>query len=192
MLEVEQKYRVIDATDLSQRLEKCGAQSGPVERHADTYYRHPCRDFVQTGEAFRIRRLNDVASITYKGKKLAVGGETLKAREEIEWCLAPEDAHGSKMEHLLAALGFEAVATVAKTRISHHWPEGHELSEMTVTLDDVNQVGSFAEIEQLVDESADDAVTQAADHIERLASRLGLNDRIGESYLELLLQKLEQ
>ncbi|MEL6105471.1 MAG: class IV adenylate cyclase [Planctomycetota bacterium] len=192
MLEVERKFRVSEATDLTRRLREAGAQPGPIECHGDTYYRHPCRDFVRTGEAFRVRRINDVASVTYKGPKLAVDDEALKAREEIEWCLAPEDADGNKMERLLVSLGFEAVTTVRKNRISHRWTEGHEWAAVTVTLDDVEQVGSFAEIELLVDDSEADALTHAAEQIERLAGQLDLRDRIRESYLELLLAQLGQ
>ena len=191
MLEVEQKYRVVDTSDFARRLSSVGAQPSPAESHADTYYRHPCRNFVETGEAFRVRRINDVAFVTYKGKKLAVGDDTLKAREEIEWCLAPEDAEGVKMESLLIALGFESVTTVRKRRVSFRWPEDHANADTTVTLDEVDQVGSFAEIEQLVDDAAAESMDRTAAEIAALATQLGLTDRVKESYLEMLLNALE-
>ncbi len=71
MFEVEQKYRVDDVSDLQSRLDQRGASRGDLEQHSDTYYNHPNRDFSQTGEAFRIRRINGIPLITYKGAKLA-------------------------------------------------------------------------------------------------------------------------
>ena len=189
MLEIEQKFQVTHVEAFQSRLGDSGAQAGSLERHADTYYRHPCRDFVQTGEAFRVRRLNEIAYVTYKGKKVAVSDETLKAREEIEWCLAPADADGLQMERLLTALGFEAVTTVRKQRVSYHWPEAHEYAGVTVTYDKVDEVGSFAEIERLVESSEHQTVGKAASQIASLAERLGLVDRVKASYLELLLTK---
>ncbi|MEO1529159.1 MAG: class IV adenylate cyclase [Planctomycetota bacterium] len=188
MLEVEQKYRVSDSDELADRLIEIGATAGTAEQHADTYYRHPCRDFVQTGEAFRVRRINEVASVTYKGPKLNVADETLKAREEIEWCLAPGDSDGTQMERLLVALGFEAVTTVAKQRVSYRWPDNHDSASFTVTIDCVEKVGTFAEIEQLVETS--DGLDSAATEIATLANQLNLSQRVRESYLELLLNVL--
>ncbi|MCO8122700.1 class IV adenylate cyclase [Stieleria sp. TO1_6] len=191
MLEVEQKYELDDQPRLRGQLAAIGAIAGTTERHRDTYFQHPSRDFVQTSEALRIREIDSIASVTYKGPKLAVGDSTLKARKEIEWCLAPGDANGCQMHELLVALGFREVATVRKERQSFHWPAGNrELAAFTLTIDLVDQVGLFSEIELLVPEAdaADGNVDQAGERIAALAARLSLTRPVRESYLELLLR----
>ena len=191
MLEVETKYELADKDDLVKRLDEMGAVGGDVERHADTYYRHPSRDFVQTKEAFRIRLIDSVASVTYKGPKMDVGESALKAREEIEWCLAPGDADGSQMTRLLQALGFDPVATVRKERRSYAWPQtDRQYADFTLTIDQVDQVGLFAELELLLQDDSPDAVKSAGERIDALAERLGLVTTVRSSYLNLLLNKL--
>lgn len=191
MLEVETKYELADKAELVKRLDEMGAVGGNVERHADTYYRHPSRDFVQTKEAFRIRLIDSVASVTYKGPKMDVGESALKAREEIEWCLAPGDADGSQMTRLLQALGFDPVATVRKERRSYAWPQtDRRYADFTLTIDQVDQVGLFAELELLLQDDSPDAVKSAGERIDALAERLGLVTTVRSSYLNLLLNKL--
>jgi adenylate cyclase, class 2 len=56
-IEVEQKYHVGDVSELERQLSRLGAKEEAVEQHRDTYYRHPARDFAQTREALRIRRV---------------------------------------------------------------------------------------------------------------------------------------
>ncbi len=187
MLEVEQKYRVADVPNLLLRLDQLGGIKRSEETNADTYYRHPCRDFAKTNEAFRIRRINDVAAVTYKGPKLAVSDSTLKAREEIEWSLAPNDASGLQMESLLAALSFTPVTTVFKQRQTFGWPTTHSSwSKLSVTVDDVVDVGTFAEIEALVQDPAD--VEPIGNLINELAEQLELRERVANSYLSMLLR----
>jgi adenylate cyclase class 2 len=188
MFEIETKYRLADETLLRQRLTELGASEGGVERHTDTYFRHPSRDFVKTREALRIRCVDSLASVTYKGPKLELQDAALKAREEIEWCLAPGDADGSQMERLLLALGFTAVATVRKQRQSFSWPNDRgEFADFTVTIDHVEQVGDFAEIELVVPDSVAGRVDAAGRRIGELAERLGLTDSVPSSYLTMLL-----
>lgn len=194
MLEVEQKFKVDDRQALSERLVDLGATANVPEHHADTYYRHPCRDFVQTGEAFRIRKIDDVAAITYKGPKLKSTDATLKARKEIEWSLAPNDADGSQIVDLLDCLGFTPVATVKKTRETFGWAKPeivnenvplNSLQSFSVTIDQVEEVGLFAEIELLV--AGKDGISEAEHRIRELAQQLNLATPVRASYLEMLL-----
>lgn len=190
MLEVETKYRLTDRAAMAKRLAAIGAILQSTEQHADTYYRHPSRDFVETNEALRIRLIDGVASVTYKGPKLPVADAALKARKEIEWSLAPGDSDGRQMDQLLTALGFTAVTTVRKDRQSFTWPEtDSNHSAFTVTIDQVHEIGLFAEIELLIpDQSAGD-VESAGERIRRLADRLALSETVRHSYLQMLLNK---
>lgn len=181
MFEVEQKFHVSDTNETRRLLEDLKAVAGPVEVHADTYYNHPCKDFAESKEAFRVRRINGRPLITYKGPKLP---GTVKARQELEWSLDPGDQDGTKMEQLLQLLGFRRVATVEKNRRPFSLPG--PLSEMTVVLDEVEKLGFFAEIEILAGDQEE--LESARAKVLELASRLGLRDAEPKSYLTMLLE----
>lgn len=192
-IEVELKFRVENPAALWQQLVQMGAVVGPGEAHQDLYFRHPCRDFVQTREALRIRRVTltragsgaqteseQESRVTYKGPHLP--GE-IKARQELEWTLNPGDPQGDHLQELLTRLGFEAVTTVVKNRRSVSL--AREGREVTVALDEVQQVGSYAEVEVLATGESD--VETARQTVSRLANELGLTDHEPRSYLAMLL-----
>src|SRR5262249_19531928 len=79
--EVEVKYRSVDADRLRSLLIERGAREDPAMDQEDIYLRHPARDFAQTQEALRLRRIGDDNRVTYKGPRFP--GPT-KTREEIE------------------------------------------------------------------------------------------------------------
>ena len=174
-LEVEQKFRVADPTELSARLTQLGATShGEIEQR-DTYYAHPARDFAKTDEALRIRRVGDENYVTYKGPKL---DSTTKTRHEIELPIASAVQFGE----LLEALGFAPVADIAKRRRIMR-VERTPIS-IEVALDTIIGLGNFVELE-IVAEPAD--LDAARTKIAQLASELGLTDSERRSYLELLI-----
>lgn len=184
MFEVELKYHVTELASLRQCLRQLGASEQATEQHVDCYFNHPCRDFRQTNEALRIRRINDHPMITYKGPK---DPGPVKVREELEWSLAPGDADGTLTQQLLTRLGFQAVATVQKTRRPFRLLQAS--AELTVTIDEVQNVGLFAEIEAIVD--GRDAVEGAKSDVQRLAHRLGLRTIEQKSYLTLVLESMK-
>lgn len=189
MLEIETKYKLADRAELTRRLTEIGAESHSIHQHADTYYRHPSRNFVETKEALRIRLVDGVASVTYKGPKLFVADASLKARKEIEWCLSPGDTEGSQMGELFTALGFTAVTTVRKQRQSFGWPQTNaDRCAFTVTIDQVEEVGLFAEIELLIPDQSVADVEAAGERIKQLADRLALLEPVQYSYLTMLLK----
>ncbi|MDG2220595.1 MAG: class IV adenylate cyclase [Rubripirellula sp.] len=178
--EVEQKFRVQDPEALQGRLIELGGVASPAEQHSDTYYNHPCRDFAETQEALRVRRVNNQPFLTYKGTKLP---GTVKARRELEWCLAPGDADGSQTEELWKLLGFREVATVTKTR--QGFTLSAEPSSFTVVIDEVERLGFFAEIELLV--TGPQGVDLARQRILDLAVQLNLEVSESRSYLRMFL-----
>jgi len=181
MFEVEQKYRVDDRDDLHRRLLQLDALPQKSQRHSDTYYNHPSRDFAETGEAFRVRRVDGVPLITYKSPKLA---GAIKARKELEWRLDPGDPSGERMEELLQLLGFHKVAIVNKTRSPYLFSS--PMDQITVVIDEVETVGIFAEIEQLVAKESE--IERAKIGIERLSDKLRLRTVEPHSYLRLVLE----
>jgi adenylate cyclase class 2 len=183
--EVEVKYRSVDHEELRRRLGEQGASSGPAMLQEDIYLRHPSRDFAVTNEALRIRRSGRENRITYKGPRRA--GPT-KTREEIEIPVAEGEDAFQQLARLFENLGFQAVATIRKTRSTYCVPEPPY--EIEVTLDHVEDLGDFAEIEIVADRESDLPPAQAA--VLALAAELGLTEVEPRSYLRLALETRRQ
>ena len=179
--EVEQKFPVGSFDVVESKLRATGAVASAPQEEIDTYYAHPSRDFAETDEALRIRRVGSATWITYKGRKV---DSTTKTRREIELPLAGDAKLIGEWPSLLEALGFTPVAEVRKTRRKATVPwQGQEIQ---ATLDDVNGVGTFVELELAADENGLEA---AKDCIASLAEALGLRRSERKSYLELLLER---
>ncbi|HQU42073.1 MAG TPA: CYTH domain-containing protein, partial [Pirellulales bacterium] len=88
---------------------------------------------------------------------------------------------------LLEALGFRPVAEVSKQRRTAviEW-QGHHVE---ITLDEVDSLGSFVELETAAD---DDGLAAARQCLASLAERLELDRDERRSYLELLLASRKQ
>ncbi|MFD1684509.1 class IV adenylate cyclase [Halobellus litoreus] len=197
MYEVEVKVR---ASRDAVRKRLRDADAGRVEgvTQIDTYYDAPHRDFAETDEALRLRRetrdpgaddrdstdggadpdatAGETTKLTYKGPLIDAASKT---REEHETAVADGDAAAAIVE----GLGFESAAVVEKER------EFFSLDGYTVTLDRVDGLGEFVEVEAEVDEDADvDSVRDGAFAVLR---RLGLDpdEQIRTSYLGLLLDE---
>lgn len=181
MVEVEQKFRNVDFLALEQRLRVLSAVEGKQRAEADHYFNAPDRDFARTDEALRIRRVGTANCVTYKGPKRDL---QTKTRTEIEVPLADGNETAEDFARLLVHLGYRPVAVVRKDRRTFHL-ERDGLA-LAVTLDDVEGVGSFAELEFGVGEDQLDA---ARGTLLRAATELGLTDSERRSYLELLLNK---
>jgi adenylate cyclase class 2 len=179
--EIEQKFHVDDVTRLEQRLAELGAVADTTQEHSDSYYNHPSRDFRETREALRIRRVDGIPMITYKGPKLP---GAIKARREQEWRLDPGDIDGSSTEQLLQILGFRPVAVVRKRRRPYRLPK--PWNDFQVVLDEVQLLGRFAEVELLVESEAE--IEPARQRIGELSDHLGLQRAEPRSYLSMLME----
>jgi adenylate cyclase class 2 len=174
MLEVELKVRIPALDPVRERLvQKNARSSGNVHEH-DIYYNAPHRDFGVTDEAVRVRYTDDHAVVTYKGPKIRTFG--LKAREELNFAVES----GRNFETMLDRLGFTRTLEVNK------WRETFRLGTASVSLDTVDGLGTFAEIEVVVEDGNDNPTAL----IESLARELGVaGEPLLESYLEMLLEK---
>jgi len=181
IFEVELKFRIPDAADMTLRLLALGAQRGCVMRQYDLYLRHPSRDFEKTHEAFRLRRSNEDLFLTYKGP--IIDTQT-KMRHEIEVPVGRTPEDFDRLRVLFEMLGFQAVRPVEKVRAEFHFNwDGRDLE---LAVDAVDKLGDFLEIESLAVENERDA---ARDAILRLAECLGLTNPERRSYLSLLLEQ---
>jgi adenylate cyclase class 2 len=180
-LEVEQKFRVVDPMALSDRLSALGVRFGEPFRQVDAYFNHPARNFASTDEALRIRSIGDDNFVTYKGPKL---DKTVKTRKELEQPLVAGREAAQRFEELLLALSFKPSAKVVKHRSAAHFE--HEGTHFEIVWDEVEEVGTFVEIELVVEQSE---IETAKKKILALQQTLGLDDVERRSYLEMLLEK---
>src|SRR5262245_41960440 len=117
MLEIEMKFPVPDFNAVLARLPELDAKPGDRRAEADHYFNAPHRDFAQTDEALRIRRIGAANRVTYKGPRRPGPDKT---RTEIEVPLADGDTAFADFARVLTALGFRPVAVVSKRRAGYH------------------------------------------------------------------------
>lgn len=174
MLEIELKVRVPGLDPVRESLRKMNARYRGKAHERDVYYNAPHRDFSKTDEALRVRYVNDSAVVTYKGEKIKNYG--LKAREEFNTAVES----GEVFEQILARLCFTRTAQVSK------WRETYTLGQATVSLDEVEGLGTFVEIEVI----SEGEMNTALPEIGNLKKELGITgEAILDSYLELLLSR---
>lgn len=180
MLEVEMKFRLTDAAALEQRLAGLEVGEPTVLTEEDHYFNAPDRDFAFTDEALRLRRIGQANFVTYKGPKQDL---QTKTRPEIEVPLAEGDEIAARFTRLLTRLGYRPVAVVRKQRRIYRLHV--EDFPLEICLDDVEEIGRFAELEIL---AAEDQFGPARDVLLRMAGQLGLGESERRSYLQMLLQ----
>jgi adenylate cyclase, class 2 len=180
--EVEVKFRSVDHETLADLLKQMGARADGAVDHEDLYFNHPVRDFAETNEALRIRRVGDANRITYKGPKHA--GPT-KTRKEIEIAVAEGAEVFHRLVELFKILGFRPVATVRKRRETFHLT--YQEHAIEIALDVAQGLGAFAEIETIASGMADLPAAQQA--VLALAAALGLTEVEPRSYLRMAIER---
>lgn len=180
LYEVELKFPLSDSEQLMSALKELDAVADASVDQVDRYFNHPARDFRVTDEAFRIRSVGSNNCLTYKGP---VVDKATKMRREIEIAIADGPDIAEQTAEMLIALGFRSVHSVHKTRTP--WALNWNGQQYDLAMDVVPAVGTFLEIELVVDESGRD---QARDAILSLAQQLNLTRPERRSYLELVLE----
>ncbi|MGI5832751.1 MAG: class IV adenylate cyclase [Thermoguttaceae bacterium] len=188
MSEVEMKFRLSMPEEFEMRAEAVfGARFGEPRLEEDLYFQRVSRDFRDTGEALRIRRVGSELSLTYKGPRR---DKVVKTREEIELPLFVPGEGVSLSERqgawirLLTRLGYEPFAEIRKSRRTASFSFSGRT--FTLTRDSLTELGEFSEIETLIAE--EDELPAAQTDLRGVAARLGLDDSVFASYLTLLLE----
>lgn len=177
MYEVELKVEA-DHETIRAQLESLGAQPRHRVEQVDTYFDAPHRAFADTGESLRVRveetDQQTTTELTYKGPLVE---EASKTREELTTGLTDLEATTA----ILETLGFERASTVRKVR------QRFDHDEFTITLDTVDGLGEFLEIETDVDTEAE--VEAARERAVEILQECGLDaeEQIRTSYLELTM-----
>ena len=179
MLEVEVKYLAPNIVSIEERLRAWGAVAVEERQDVDAYFNSPHRDFAQTDEALRIRRIGKANYVTYKGPRR---DSTTKTREEIEVAFEAGDQPAEDFQQILLALGFRPVAVVRKRR--RIWRAVRDGYHLEICLDDVERVGHYLEVEIV---APDAELEKARSVVLQAAADLGLTQPERRSYLELLL-----
>jgi len=169
-IETEVKLRV-NCRELDRLMSELERREFRGERvvEEDVYYQHPCRDFLETDEAVRVRATDGRSkSITYKGPRMGEG--SVKRRVEIVVEVSRGDPH-----RLLERLGFTPVVRVRKERTYYKLGEG-----VVVTLDRVEGLGCFVEVEGPSPEA-----------IAGVIEDLGIvGEYVGKTYAEMVYERL--
>lgn len=165
MLEVEVKYRAVP--QIREKLASLNFSPAGRQFEEDVYFQHPCRDFASTDEALRVRFVDSRVEITYKGPRFGLGAKT---RFEAS------SPAGGAIVQILEKLGFVEVARVRKRR------EFYKRGEVFVSVDWVEGLGEFVEIEVKTEGEVENAVRL----VREVAEELGLVEEVRETYLELV------
>ncbi len=189
-IEVEVKIPVDNLEQLGHSLERIGAEKLNSETQIDTYYNHPCRAFEQTDEAIRLRsrvpysqrpseqvdESRPLYELTYKGSKFDPLTKT-----RLELSVGLDDLDNAKS--ILTHLGFKCVTEIVKKRVFY------SLHDLTLSLDDIEGVGEFLELERVV--ASKNEIEPEREKMFAILEKLGLDPQmsIRESYLELFLEK---
>ena len=179
MFEVELKYPVESHQEIRQRLTTMDAKSISGAEHLDEYFNQTLLDFAGNDIALRIRSRDDSHTLTYKGPNL---DQHAKVREEIEIEFTPEDKQ--RFRRMLLGMGFHSVSVVRKHRDSTlvRWRD----EKVQICFDTVDQVGTFVELELVVDTKSQ--IASAKQTLEDLAQELKIQSApTTVSYLEMLL-----
>lgn len=179
MIEVEIKAKINDKNDALRKIKEIGGIYSHSEEQEDFYFNAPDKDYRKTDEALRIRIIpteNDFKKIlTYKGPKL---DKISKTRKEIEVEIDDID----NMTDILVNLGFKVSATVSKVR------RIFDYEKYTITLDKLEELGYFMEIEYVAQE--DDDIDKITENIMKIFEKLNITSGFErKSYLELLEDK---
>lgn len=149
MREIEVKLRVNNLSELEQKLkEKDCVLSAPLNQHDIVYSRGSISEWEESKEGdiiLRIRNQDGVAEFNLKQQQSSEL-DNLEYETKVE---SPEALH-----QILLTLGWHPEVEVKKVR------RKGKLGEYEICLDEVDQLGSFVELEKLTDDNADPVKVQ--------------------------------
>lgn len=176
MIEVEIKLPLFRRSITERALTDCGFKAGNLVKESDFYFTSDFHDFMKTDEALRIRTCEN---FTTRETTSFLTDTVSTTRKELETRI--EDADIAR--EILISLGYKKLYPVTKLRQYYH------KGRMTACVDQVESLGSFLELEILVD--SPEQKESALQSIEALLLDMGssLKETTRKSYLSMLLSK---
>jgi predicted adenylyl cyclase CyaB len=194
MLEIEMKFRVDDLAAYERLVQKTlGAAFGEPTTESDVFFTNEALGFPNEGKSLRIRRRGNYLATTFKGARL---DKETKTREELELTLVDEgqdvtaettrrvDQARDDWIRFYERLGFAQYGRVVKTR--RRAEAVFEGRRVEITLDVIDGLGSFTELEVMAEKSD---FAAAKTDVMVLAASLGLRETILQSYLSMVCAK---
>ena len=182
MIEVEVKLPLYRRSLTEKALLNLGFEAGDLVRESDLYFNSDFHDFIKRDEALRIRTCENLTQrtcqvfLTYKGRKLDSVSMT---RKELETSIGD----GKIGMEILKSLGYDKTFPVNKLRQLYH------KDHITACVDQVEKLGSFLELEVLIDQESERerALEQIREILEAAGSSMDETTRV--SYLGMLMRK---
>lgn len=141
-VEIKVKIKPSQVDSVRKKILALGATLKEKIEERDVYFTAPHRDFIKTKECLRIRDRDGYLELTYKGpttKTMAKEKQFWKSEINI-----PLQSSKKEAEMLLESLNFAKVSEVVKKR------ERFVLVKQEITLDEVENLGWFLEIENTI------------------------------------------
>lgn len=184
MIEVEVKIPVENIDTIKERLLKTGFLYQTTVKEIDTYFTSDHYDMRKHDKALRIRKTENLdtgeikAQLNCKGPKL---DNISMTRKETEM----EIREPEKMEEILKELEFYPASCRVKKNRSYY-----SMENMTAAADQVENLGSFLELEILVGKETDREKGLA--EMDRVMENLGCDreETVQSSYLSMLERKV--
>jgi predicted adenylyl cyclase CyaB len=181
MIEVELKARVRDRAAVETALRNFAVYVGEIDKR-DIYWRAPSSDAGVPNRTFRVRYESGACVVTFKHKSVEGGAEI---NIEREFGVSDPDVFAEFAQRLGCELWYEKRKRGLKFEtVSKYAYDGKALLEIV----DVENLGCFIEIEELLHEDRKSLVEDALSEISGLLARTGLSETDIESryYSELL------
>jgi len=143
MREIEVKLKIKNFEDLENKLKEKGCVlSDPISQHDVIYSLKSSTEEFESSKAgdiiIRIRHLKDKAELNLK-QQCSSEMDNLEYETEVK---DPEE-----MNKILLTLGYSPIVEVKKTR------RKGKLGEYEICLDEVEQLGTFVELEKMADDN---------------------------------------
>ncbi len=178
MKEIEVKAYLKDREAVTKKLAALGCVLSEPIRQIDTVYSKTSTttgDYNSANEHFlRIRKTSD-------GKVLFTVKEKMKqhmASKEFE----TEVSDGEALEQAVFLMGYSVANGLDKTRSTAHY------KEYEICLDDVQELGSFIEVEKFSDEDPDKVVEELFQFLMTLG--VAREDQVFKKYDTLIMEKM--
>lgn len=176
MIEVERKYRVDNTSYIIKRLGELGYKKTESVHQYDIVFLQKSDSFktFKVGDpVIRIRKANSLSTLTFK-RAINNDGDTIEHEIKVE--------PTSEVEEFLLEIGFKPITKIEKVRTEF------KLDPITISLDEVTNLGHFVEVEILCIEGEEE---QAKENIAKVAGAIGLDPlRIEKKKYDQLISEL--